>query len=62
MFQSVIAPMLPLLVLGIVGILAGVMCLFLPETMGQDLPQTLQDFENFGRTQKLCDFPCIRNR
>ncbi|KAI5732557.1 hypothetical protein M8J76_001680 [Diaphorina citri] len=59
-YLAVINPMLPLGVLGIVGIVAGVLCLFLPETMGKDLPQTMQDFENFGRDQKFLDFPCAR--
>ncbi|XP_044736248.1 organic cation transporter protein-like [Chrysoperla carnea] len=53
-----ISPMLPLLVLGIIGIVGGVLCLCLPETLDQDLPQTLQDGENFGRDQKFWDFPC----
>ncbi|KAL1459246.1 hypothetical protein WDU94_011251 [Cyamophila willieti] len=57
---SVISPMLPLVVLGCIGIVAGVLCLFLPETMGQDLPQNLEDFEHFGQGQKMLDFPCMR--
>lgn len=50
---------LPLVVLGIIGIVSGILSIFLPETLGQELPQTLTDGENFGQDQKLWDFPCI---
>lgn len=50
---------LPLVVLGIIGIISGCLSIFLPETLGQELPQTLMDGENFGIDQKLWDFPCI---
>ncbi|XP_050294589.1 solute carrier family 22 member 13 [Anthonomus grandis grandis] len=51
---------LPLLILGVLGILGGILALFLPETLDQELPQTLQDGENFGVDQKIWDFPCIK--
>lgn len=51
---------LPLFILGILGILGGILALFLPETLDQELPQTLQDGENFGLGQKMWDFPCIK--
>lgn len=50
--------MLPLLVLGVMGIIGGVLSLFLPETMDQELPQTMQDGEDFGKDQKFFDIPC----
>uniref|UniRef100_A0A224XLE8 Putative synaptic vesicle transporter svop n=1 Tax=Panstrongylus lignarius TaxID=156445 RepID=A0A224XLE8_9HEMI len=50
---------LPLLVLGAVGIFGGLLSLYLPETMDKELPQTLKDGEDFGRGQKMWDFPCI---
>ncbi|CAG9839512.1 unnamed protein product [Diabrotica balteata] len=53
---------LPLLILGVLGILGGLLALFLPETLDQELPQTLQDGENFGLGQKMWDFPCIKPR
>lgn len=49
---------LPLIVLGVVGILAGMLALYLPETLGHELPQTLADGEEFGRGQGMWDFPC----
>nr|CAH7757724.1 unnamed protein product [Callosobruchus chinensis] len=36
---------LPLFILGILGILGGLLALFLPETLDQELPQTLHDGE-----------------
>ncbi|XP_076272470.1 solute carrier family 22 member 13 [Rhynchophorus ferrugineus] len=51
---------LPLLILGVMGIAGGILALFLPETLDQELPQTLQDGENFGINQKMWDFPCIK--
>lgn len=53
-----IAIALPLIILGITGIISGVLALFLPETLGHELPQTLSDGENFGLGQKLLDAPC----
>lgn len=53
---------LPLLILGILGILGGLLCLFLPETMNTEMPQTLQDGENFGINQKFWDNPCMSRR
>ncbi|GBP56641.1 Organic cation transporter 1 [Eumeta japonica] len=50
---------LPLLILGVLGILGGLLCLFLPETMDTEMPQTLQDGEDFGKNQKFWDNPCF---
>lgn len=58
-YLGYVAPALPLLVLGFFGIVGGVLSLFLPETLGHELPQTLSDGEEFGRDQKIWDFPCI---
>lgn len=49
---------LPLIILGIIGIIGGVLSLYLPETLHHELPQTLSDGEEFGRGQGLWDFPC----
>lgn len=57
-YLSVISPDLPLLILGAVGVFGGALCLFLPETLDHELPQTLKDGEEFGRDQKMWDFPC----
>ncbi|XP_076239590.1 organic cation transporter protein-like isoform X2 [Calliopsis andreniformis] len=58
-YLDVVSSILPLLVLGVLGIGAGFLTLFLPETLDKDLPQTLQDGEDFGKEQKMWDFPCI---
>uniref|UniRef100_A0A182M546 Major facilitator superfamily (MFS) profile domain-containing protein n=1 Tax=Anopheles culicifacies TaxID=139723 RepID=A0A182M546_9DIPT len=57
-----ISPSLPLIVLGILGIFGGLLSLLLPETLGHDLPQTLADGEEFGRGQKIWDFPCLAKK
>lgn len=58
-YLGVVSPVLPLLVLGVLGIFGGMMCLLLPETLDKDLPQTLQDGENFGSDQGIWDMPCL---
>ncbi|XP_030848254.1 organic cation transporter protein [Strongylocentrotus purpuratus] len=39
----------PLVIFGSCTILAGILCLFLPETRGKKLPETIEDGENFGK-------------
>lgn len=65
---SIIAPLvvylanyskaLPLIILGVCGIVGGLFCLFLPESLNCELPQTLKDGEEFGRHQSFWSFPC----
>lgn len=51
---------LPLIILGIIGIIGGVLCLFLPETLNEELPQTLVDGERFGMNQRFWEIPCFK--
>ncbi|XP_034942463.1 organic cation transporter protein-like [Chelonus insularis] len=58
-YLAVVSPILPLLLLGIFAVVGGSLALFLPETLDQELPQTLQDGEDFGKNQRIWDVPCL---
>ncbi|PAV81376.1 hypothetical protein WR25_09358 [Diploscapter pachys] len=40
---------LPLIIMGLMALSAGVLTFFLPETLGTPLPMTIEDAENFGK-------------
>ncbi|KAF7417879.1 hypothetical protein HZH68_000532 [Vespula germanica] len=61
-YLNIISSILPLLLLGIFGIIGGLLTLFLPETLDKDLPQSLEDGENFGLNQKMWDVPCFSKK
>lgn len=61
-YLGLFSPTLPLLILGFLGIIGGCLALFLPETLNHELPQTLDDGENFGINQKMWDFPCCMKK
>lgn len=58
-YLALVQQQLPLIILGVVGIIGGTLSLFLPETLDKELPQTLQDGEAFGKNQRFFEFPCI---
>lgn len=47
---------IPLAIIGTVALSAGVEATFLPETLNENLPQTIEDGENFGRGRKYWRF------
>ncbi|XP_012276484.1 carcinine transporter [Orussus abietinus] len=49
---------LPMLIMGILSSITGILVTFLPETLGMDLPQTLQEGEDFGKDQSFWALPC----
>ncbi|KAJ2943248.1 hypothetical protein O0L34_g12053 [Tuta absoluta] len=58
-YLAVIQTYIPLLILGALGIFGGCLCLMLPESTGKEMPQTIQDGENYGRGQKFWGIPFI---
>lgn len=61
-YLASISQSLPLIVLGVIGIIGGFLSLFLPETLGHELPQSIADGEEFGKDQKFFEFPCISKK
>ncbi|XP_068200657.1 solute carrier family 22 member 21-like [Palaemon carinicauda] len=49
---------LPLLIFGALSIISGMLIVLLPETVGSELPQTLQESEDFGKDQSIWYFSC----
>eukprot|EP00095_Tigriopus_kingsejongensis_P000969 maker-scaffold83_size396513-snap-gene-2.32 protein:Tk00969 transcript:maker-scaffold83_size396513-snap-gene-2.32-mRNA-1 annotation:"PREDICTED: uncharacterized protein LOC103466540" len=44
---------LPMVIMGTVGTVAGCLALLLPETTGEDMPETLEDAINIGKSSKF---------
>ncbi|XP_015439318.1 PREDICTED: organic cation transporter protein-like [Dufourea novaeangliae] len=61
-FSNRILHNLPMIILGISCICAGILCLFLPETLMEQLPQNLTDGELFGINQSFWDTPFTRKK
>ncbi|GIY15363.1 hypothetical protein CDAR_13391 [Caerostris darwini] len=43
---------LPFVLIGLTSFLTGILASFLPETLNENLPQTMTDAEAFGKNQK----------
>ncbi|XP_014203835.1 organic cation transporter protein [Copidosoma floridanum] len=54
-------PKVPATVFGFVALLAGFLVLYLPETLNQPMPETLEDGENFGRGD-TCFTTCFKRK
>jgi len=57
-YLQVVHHSLPFWILVVVAIVGGTSILFLPETMDRELPQTLEDGENFSAGFNFWDMPC----
>lgn len=53
---------LPLLIIGILAIVTAGFLLFLPETVGLPLPQTIADGENLAKGRGFCFCPCVSQK
>ncbi|KAK8776525.1 organic anion transporter 3-like [Amblyomma americanum] len=53
---------LPMLVMGILSLIAAALLFMLPETLNQALPQTIEDGENFARGQSFFFCPLVASR
>lgn len=61
-YLSRVNPTYPMLITGLMSLVLSVLSVFLPETKGQPMPQSLQDGESFGAGQGLLDCPCLADR
>ena len=48
----------PMIIFGVTPLLAGLLTLLLPETTNEDLPDTLEEGERFGKDQSLLPTIC----
>ncbi|KAH8009242.1 hypothetical protein HPB51_013896 [Rhipicephalus microplus] len=61
-YLSRLDPTYPMLITGVMSLVLSILSLFLPETKGKHMPQTLQDGELFGADQRILDFPCLGDK
>lgn len=45
---------LPLIIYGVLAFVGGSFSLFLPETLNEELPETIEDGEEFGKNAVCC--------
>lgn len=53
---------LPLVVVGSLSAIGGVLALLLPETTNKDMPQTFEDAERLVKNIKFWDIPCLQSK
>ena len=53
----------PMLLMGIMALIAGTLAIFLPETVGSKLPETMDDAINIGKNTNrgICTCICPKN-
>ncbi|XP_049883787.1 carcinine transporter-like isoform X2 [Pectinophora gossypiella] len=56
-YLATIKTYIPLIILGTLGIFGGCLCLLLPESTGKEMPQTIQEAEDYGRNQRFWELP-----
>ena len=51
----------PVFIMGVVATVAGALAIFFPETLGETLPETMEDALNIGSgsTRGFCTFTCF---
>ncbi|XP_055849913.1 organic cation transporter protein [Episyrphus balteatus] len=52
----------PSIILGVLFFSGAFVCLLLPETLNRTLPKSLDEGEEFGKGERLLDFPCLSKR
>ncbi|CAL1269583.1 unnamed protein product [Larinioides sclopetarius] len=52
-YLSIYGKSIPFVIIGMAGIVAGILASFLPETLNENLPQSISDIEEFGKHQKF---------
>lgn len=61
-YLSRMDPTYPMIITGAMSLLLSILSLFLPETKGHPMPQSLQEGEAFGAGQSICDCPFLERR
>lgn len=54
-----ISVVIPMIVMGIVAVIAGISAIKFPETVGNELPETMEDAINIGKNNKRGLFTCV---
>ena len=60
-YSSVWHPGAPFYILAVLGLINALVALALPEAAGVDLPNTMEEAENFGKNQNFFYMPILNN-
>ena len=55
-------PALPFYIFGLGGVIGSLCLLWMPETTGERLPETVEEAEEFGKGQTMFPMPILRRK
>lgn len=59
-FKATVDKSIPYIIIGIVSVFAAFLATLLPETAHEELPDTLEDGQSFGKDQSFWLVPCLK--